>query len=162
MIYNDGLEISSHGTLPFGITVDDLKKRHESLPRNERITKVMNKTGNIESVDTGIQEMIKACKELDKPEPEYIERGNTFVVCFRKSILTLKDNVDIRQNKNLSLLKQQNGLSSAEIKKRLDVTISERTLRRDLNHLMEIGRIRLGGRVHLPFGFLKKLIIENQ
>jgi ATP-dependent DNA helicase RecG len=146
MIYSDGLEIASHGTLPFGITVDDLKRRHESLPRNERITNVMNKIGIIESVGTGTQEMIKECKELGKPEPEYIERGNTFVVCFKKAILTLKDNVDIRLNKILSLLKQQNGLSSAEIKKRLDIDISERTLRRDLNHLMERGHIRLKGK----------------
>lgn len=146
MIYSDGLEITSHGTLPFGIMVEDLKRRHESLPRNERIANVMNKVGIIESVGTGTQEMIKECKEIGKPEPEYLERGNTFVVCFKKSILTLKDHVDIRQNKILSLLKQQNGLSSAEIKKRLDVAISERTLRRDLNHLMEHGSLQLEGK----------------
>lgn len=119
MIYSDGLEITSHGTLPFGITVDDLKRRHESLPRNERITHMMNKIGIIESVGTGTQEMIKECKEIGKPEPEYVERGNTFVVSFRRSILTLKDEVDLRRNKILSLLKRQNGLSSAEIKKGL-------------------------------------------
>jgi ATP-dependent DNA helicase RecG len=146
MIYSDRLEISSHGTLPFGITIDDLKRTHDSQPRNERITHVMNKVGIIESVGTGTQEMIKECKELGKPEPEYIERGNTFVVCFYKSIPTLKETVEFRQNKILSLLKLQNGLSSAEIKKRLGMNITERTLRRDLNHLREQGRLRLEGR----------------
>jgi ATP-dependent DNA helicase RecG len=106
----------------------------------------MNKVGIIESVGTGTQEMIKECKELGKPEPEYIERGNTFVVCFYKSIPTLKETVEFRQNKILSLLKLQNGLSSAEIKKRLGMNITERTLRRDLNHLREQGRLRLEGK----------------
>jgi DeoR/GlpR family transcriptional regulator of sugar metabolism len=52
----------------------------------------------------------------------------------------------VRSNKYVSLLKQQNGLSSSEIKNRLDISISDRTLRRDLNHLMEQGRLRLEGK----------------
>ncbi len=146
MIYSDRLEITSHGTLPFGITVADLKKSHESLPRNERITHVMNKTGEIESVGTGTEEMIKECKNLGLPEPEYIERGNTFVVCFKKEMLSSKDNVYQRHNKIISLLKLHPGLSSTEIQKRIDVDIPGRTLRRDLNNLMEQGRVRLEGK----------------
>ncbi len=146
MIYNDRLEITSHGTLPFGVTVEDLKKIHESQPRNERITNVMNKMGIIESVGTGTQEMIKECKALGKPAPEYIERGNTFVVCFRKTAHTLKEDVDIRYEKILSLLKLHHGLKRVEIKDKIDISISDRTLRRDLNHLMELGRIRLKGK----------------
>ena len=83
----------------------------ESLPRNERITNVMNKVGNIESVGTGTQEMIKECKELDKPEPEYIERGNTFIVCFKANT----EKISERQKKILSLLKQHSGLQNADI-----------------------------------------------
>ncbi len=142
MIYNDALEIVSHGTLPFGITLDDLKRRHESLPRNERITNVMNKIGIIESAGTGTQEMIKECKELDKPEPEYIERGNTFVVCFRISAIKISE----RQKTILSLLKQHNGLQNADILYKLGVDITNRTLRRDLNYLMELGFVRLEGK----------------
>ena len=146
LIFSDRLEITSHGTLPFGITVDDLKKTHESLPRNERITHVMNKTGEIESVGTGTEEMIKECKNLGLPEPEYIERGNTFVVCFKKETLSLKDNLVIRHNKIISFLQLYPGLSSTEIQKRIDIDIATRTLRRDLKILNEQGRVRLEGK----------------
>lgn len=162
MIYNDRLEIASHGTLPFGVTIDDLKQTHESQPRNERITNVMNKMGIIESVGTGTQEMIKECKALGKPEPEYIERGNTFVVCFKTVVNVAEEQgINARQNEILSLLKQQNGLKSSEIKERLNLDITDRTLRRDLTHLMELQLIYLEGRGVSAVWFLNKDIIRT-
>lgn len=147
MIYSDGLEITSHGTLPFGITVDDLKKRHESLPRNERITNVLNKIGVIESVGTGTQEIIKECMEIGLPEPEYIERGNTFVVSFKSVRLALASSkLSDRQKQILSILQESGGLKSADIRQSLGADVSDRTLRRDLNFLMEAKLIRLEGR----------------
>lgn len=145
MIYSNRLEITSHGTLPFGVTVDDLKKTHESQPRNERITNVMYKLGIIESVGTGTQEMIKECKDIGKPEPEYLERGNTFVVCFKAKVGAVEEKVTERQAQILSLLKQHNGLKSVEIKNKLGIAITDRTLRRDLNHLVELQLVRLEG-----------------
>jgi ATP-dependent DNA helicase RecG len=144
MIYSDRLEVSSHGTLPFGVTTDELRQTHESQPRNERITNVMNKVGIIESVGTGTEEMIKECKALGKPEPEYIERGNTFVVCFKTSDTSEKLNE--RQNKILSLLKLHDGLQNADILNKLDLDITNRTLRRDLSYLMDLNLVRLEGK----------------
>lgn len=158
MIYIDRLEITSHGTLPFGVTIDDLKQTHESQPRNERITNVMNKMGIIESVGTGTQEMIKECKALGIPEPEYIERGNTFVVCFMAAINVIEKerHMNARQDEILSLLQQQNGVKSAEIKEKLGANITDRTLRRDLNYLMELHLIHLEGRGVSAAWFLNK------
>ena len=36
-IYDDRLEIWSDGTLPFGLKPEDLKRKHESRPRNQFI-----------------------------------------------------------------------------------------------------------------------------
>jgi predicted HTH transcriptional regulator len=102
----------------------------------------MNKVGVIESVGTGTQEMIKECKELGKPEPEYMERGNTFVVCFRISAIEISE----RQKKILFLLKQHNGLQNADILNQLGADVTNRTLRRDLNYLMGLGFVRLEGK----------------
>jgi ATP-dependent DNA helicase RecG len=146
LMYSDRLEITSHGTLPTGITIDDLKRTHESQPRNERLTYAMNKLGIIESVGTGTQEMIKECKIIGNKEPQYIERGNTFVVCFKKSVFKTKISAALRHNKILRLLEHDPLLSSVEIQRRIDIEIAGRTLRRDLNILMEQGRIRLEGK----------------
>lgn len=153
-IYSDRLEITSHGTLPIGVTLDDLKRTHESQPRNERITYAMSKLGIIESVGTGTQEMIKECKAIGKPEPEYIERGNTFVVCFKTSIFKLKINTTMRHSIILQCLKNHPGLSGAEIQKKIDIHIPGRTLRRDLNILMNQGCIRLEGKGSAAVWFL--------
>jgi ATP-dependent DNA helicase RecG len=147
LIYSDRLEITSHGTLPIGITIDDLKRTHESQPRNERVTYALVKLGLIESVGTGTQEMIKECLAIGKPEPEYIERGNTFVVSFKSKAVSLNiPKLTERQNIILLLLKELGGLKSVEIKQKLGSDITDRTLRRDLNYLMEIKLIHLEGR----------------
>ena len=52
---------------------------------------------------------------------------------------------------------QENGLTSAEIKNKLDVTISDRTLRRHLNQLMELGHFRLEGKIFQNRSFMEIL-----
>ena len=44
-IYDDRLEIWSDGTLPFGLSVDDLKRDHLSRPRNPLIAEVFYRRG---------------------------------------------------------------------------------------------------------------------
>lgn len=151
-LYSDRLEITSHGKLPLGIAVEDLKKMHESQPRNERITQVMYKRGIIESVGTGTEEMVKECRALGKLDPKYLERGNTFVVCFRsKGIADIVDpdlmpKINERQNAILEVLLDMGTASSTEIFEGLSLKVPERTLRRDLNYLMELAIIKVKGK----------------
>lgn len=154
-IYSDKLEITSHGTLPVGITIDDLKRTHASQPRNERIAYALVKLGIIESVGTGTQEMIKECRVIGKPEPEYIERGNTFVVRFK--IRDIKElSLNERQEKILGLLKEYDGLRSADIKEKLGILVTDRTLRRDLNDLQRHNIIYLEGKGVSATWFINK------
>lgn len=152
LIYSDRLEITSHGTLPLGIAIEDLKHTHESQPRNERITQVMYKRGIIESVGTGTEEMIKECRAIGKPDPTYLERGNTFVVCFKAKGIAdiveprLLQKISERQKAILGMLLDTGPSSSTEIIKRLDLTIAERTLRRDLNQLLDLGLVKVKGK----------------
>ncbi len=48
--------------------------------------------------------------------------------------------------KILSLLKEQNGLRSIEIEEKLGASVTDRTLRRDLNYLREHHLIHLQGK----------------
>jgi len=50
-IYDDRLEISSTGSLPFGLTTDDLLRVHQSRPWNPIIARVFYRRGIIESLE---------------------------------------------------------------------------------------------------------------
>jgi len=148
MIFDDRLEITNYGTLPLGITIDDLKHEHDSQPRNQRITQVLYRCGIIESVGTGTQEMIELCKNLGKPEPEYIERGNTFVVCFLQTHPLPHTTTELtsRQTEIIKILSEKENISASLILASLSDTLAERTLRDDLTKLKKLGLIKSSGK----------------
>ena len=153
MMYDNRLEITSHGVLPPGITIQDLKRDHESQPRNERITQVLYKRGIIESAGSGTQLIIKECAEISKPEPEFVERGNTFVVIFRNepsqeaaAQTKIIDNLHPRLIEILDVMRSTNSCTSSQILDKLESAPTDRTLRNDLNKLEELGLVlRTGG-----------------
>ena len=69
-IFDDRLEIWNNGTLPPELKLKDLKKRHESYPRNKRIAKIFYSRGWVEKAGIGTLRMLEDCKELGVPEPE--------------------------------------------------------------------------------------------
>jgi len=147
MIFDDRLEITSHGTLPLGITINDLKHEHDSQPRNGRITQVMYRRGLIESVGTGTQEMINECRDFGKPEPDYLERGNTFVVRFLpRAIIAKPDTLTDRQKEIIDILSSQKTVSAGEILNSLSDNPADRTLRDDLAKLKKLGLIETKGK----------------
>ncbi len=140
MMYNDRIEITSHGTLPRGITLEELKKTHESFPRNSKITHVMYKRGIIESIGTGTQEMLEECRTIGAPEPEYIERGTTFVVQFYKNPQgKQKDDLVLRQKEVLRVMATLGECTTTQILKNMKSPPTDRTLRSDLARLEELG-----------------------
>jgi ATP-dependent DNA helicase RecG len=147
MLFDDRLEITSHGTLPLGITINDLKHAHDSQPRNERITQVMYRCGLVESIGTGTQEMISECKEFGKPAPEYLERANTFVVRFLlRPIPIIPDNLTNRQKEVIDIVSSKNTVSASEILSALSDNPAERTLRDDLAKLKKLNLIDTTGK----------------
>jgi len=147
MLYTDRLEITNYGTLPRGITLSDLKQTHESFPRNANIAKVLYKTGIIESIGTGTQEILSECAAIGAPEPEYLERGSTFVVIFYKNQQKRKDNHEItpRQQQILDILAKIEMCSINHILQALDNPPTDRTLRSDLAQLEKLHRISRAG-----------------
>ena len=73
-IFDDRLEVESPGLLPFGSTVDDLRRGISKL-RNRVIGRVFHELGLIERWGSEVQRMMAACREagLAEPEPEEIE-----------------------------------------------------------------------------------------
>lgn len=87
-IFDDRLEVWSPGLLPEGVTIADLRRTHNSHPRNHRIAHAFFLIGYIEHWGTGTLRMIELCREWGLPEPEFTEMSGAFVVTFRKSKLT--------------------------------------------------------------------------
>lgn len=68
-IYDDRLMIWNPGELPGSLTVDLLKEKHSSQPRNRLIADVFFMAGYIESWGRGIDIMMNGCREYGLPEP---------------------------------------------------------------------------------------------
>jgi len=139
-LYDDKLEVTSPGKLVNGVHIDDLKRSHDSHPRNNVITHVMYRRGIIEAVGTGTQEIVKETRAIGKPEPCYIERGNTFVVSFSSKI---QKSFEVRQNRIIDLLRAHGAMQKSDIVVHIGVEVSERTLYRDLKQLAEIDVVEM-------------------
>ena len=62
-IFDNFLEIWSPGHLPEGISVEMLRTKHESKPRNPKIANVLHRAGLAEQWGTGTNRMIEECKK---------------------------------------------------------------------------------------------------
>lgn len=147
MIFDDRLEITSHGHLPSGLTVSDLVQEHDSQPRNACIAQALYRIGVVESVGTGTQEMVDECKKFGKRAPEYVERANTFVVKFLSQAATQQlMTLTTRQQQIFDMISSKQIVTAGEILKLLPDHPAERTLRDDLAKLKKLGMIETQGK----------------
>lgn len=84
-IYDDRLEIWNDGTLPADLSVEDLKRDHQSLPRNPLIAEVFFKRNLVERWGRGTQKIVELCVEAGHPEPEFVEQAGSMGVRFLPS-----------------------------------------------------------------------------
>jgi len=86
-VFDDKLSIWNEGGLPFGLTLDDLKKEHNSRPRNPKIAKACFMAGYIDTWGRGTLKIINACKEAGLPDPEIKEtNGGIEITLFRSTL----------------------------------------------------------------------------
>ncbi|MEM6336404.1 MAG: ATP-binding protein [Bacteroidota bacterium] len=81
-IFDDRLEITSVGRLPFGLTVDDLITSRKSRPWNPNIANVFYRRGVIESWGRGTQKILELSEQAGLERPEFIEASETVTVRF--------------------------------------------------------------------------------
>ena len=82
-IYDDRLEITNTGTLPPGITIEELTEPHTSQIRNDLIADTFYRRGIIEQWGRGTVKMVELTEEAGLVPPEFEERGGEIVVRFR-------------------------------------------------------------------------------
>ncbi|HBL16418.1 MAG: AAA family ATPase [Elusimicrobia bacterium GWA2_69_24] len=141
-IYDDRLEISSSGSLHFGLTVPDLYKPHESLPWNPIIASVFFKRGIIETWGRGTIKMAEMTERAGLPRPEIEEIAGGVVVRFRATRYLpptrIGHDLADRQREILDVLASNGALRLGEILPLLKAGATERALRDDLNLLRRL------------------------
>jgi ATP-dependent DNA helicase RecG len=146
-LFDDRLEIWNPGALPEGLTLGDLQVLHKSRPRNRLIAQAFFLTGLIERWGTGTLRMIHACREAGLPEPEFEERGGSFIVRLRKSRRTAEYlrtlGLNDRQRQALAAVEASGELSARRYQEMFDV--SYRTAARDLAGLVRAGLLHREG-----------------
>jgi ATP-dependent DNA helicase RecG len=136
-IFDDRLEVENPGLLPFGLTVDDLRRGISKL-RNRVIGRVFHELHLIEQWGSGIQRMTTACREAGIAPPVLEEIGTRF----RVSLFTVRKGtpeLDPPDQAILDVLSEKKGRSTQEIAAAISLT--PRTTRSRLIRLIERGLV---------------------
>lgn len=136
-VNNDQLNIWNPGKLPDTLSIQQLKQKHSSHPRNKLIANVFFMAGYVEAWGRGIEMMVEGCRQYNIPEPVLEEEQGGMSVTFQKDIYTedhLKSlNLNSRQIKALLHIKQYESISNTQYQELTNA--SKRTASRDLQDL---------------------------
>jgi len=87
-LYDDKIIIWNVGKLPEQITIDDLKRKHASYPKNPHLADVFFKGGLIEAWGRGTLKIINECNKFGLPEPSIeLMNGGIAVIFYKKGYL---------------------------------------------------------------------------
>lgn len=85
-VYDDKIILWNPGKLSDDLSIEKLKGKHPSRPRNKNIAEIFFKAGYIESWGRGIEKMITSMREYGMPDPVFEETSGGFQVTFVKEI----------------------------------------------------------------------------
>lgn len=138
-IYDDKLMIWNYGTLPEDLTLEDLKQKHTSHPRNPFLADVFFKGGLIEAWGRGTLKIISECKAAGLPEPETKVMSGGIAVTIFKDIYNEKQlkkfDLNERQLKAVMYVKGFGKITNKIYQELCDV--SKATATRDLTELVD-------------------------
>jgi len=83
MLFRNRLEILNPGTLPQGLSVENLYQLHNSIPVNPLIANPLFLSGDIEKAGTGTSDMVKKCLSMGLKKPQFIQDENFRVIIWR-------------------------------------------------------------------------------
>jgi ATP-dependent DNA helicase RecG len=140
-VYDDKLELWNPGLLPEELTIEKLKSRHSSYPRNPHIAEVFFKAGYIEAWGRGTTNMITECLASGLPEPVLEEDQGGVRVTFLKDIYTeeylVRLGLNDRQKQVVLFVKQSGYITNSKYQR--EYQVSGRTALRDLDDLVSRG-----------------------
>ena len=90
-LYDDRLEVTSSGSLHFGLTPEMLLVAHESRPWNPMIARTFYRRGTIEEWGSGTLKMAGLASAAGLPVPEIEDANDCVTVCFRHDQCTCRN-----------------------------------------------------------------------
>lgn len=166
-IYDRSIELWNYGLLPKELTPATLLQKHSSYPRNHNIANVFYKAGFVESWGRGFKKIAEEFDRANLPLPTIEENGGGVMAIIQRKtvdeVIAERDgnvgNMSVTNVGNVSVRKlsdrQRNIISMIEenpfvTAKEMSVTMSvtKRTIERNLSVLQKAGIIRHEGRVN--------------
>ncbi len=90
-LFDDRIEVCSHGTLPEGITTEMLSGPHPSILRNPLIAQTFHRAGAVETWGRGTNRVLEECARYKIAVPKFEIRGGSVVVTFIAQIGPQRD-----------------------------------------------------------------------
>jgi ATP-dependent DNA helicase RecG len=149
-IFDDRLEITSTGTLHFGLTPEDLVRPHRSRPWNPLIAQTFYRCGLIESWGRGTLKMAELTRQAGLAAPEFEVAAGEFFVRFRPARYVPPTRVghDLSplQRQLLEVLAVSGPASLGTIRAALPAPPADRTLQENLALLRSLRLVEFSGR----------------
>lgn len=149
-IMPDSLKISNPGGLPAELKLSDLKRDHPSVPRNPAMAHVCYLRRLIENIGRGTQRIVEDCRRARLREPRWesspLETSLTFFAPAGLPFRGQLEELNERQRKILAALESRDYLKSGDVPKLLGSKITDRTIRSDLQILVDQGMVLRRGR----------------
>jgi ATP-dependent DNA helicase RecG len=148
-IYDDRLEIGSIGTLPFGITADDLTRPHHSRLRNPLIAHAFYRRGIIEEWGRGTLKILEWSEEAGMQPPEFESNTHEVMVRFKSKTyippLKIEHKLTPLQREILQIMAIQRSTTLSNIRDALSNNPARRTVQDNLVLLRQLGAIESKG-----------------
>ena len=135
-VYADKIMIWNEGQLPEHWTVEQLTKKHPSIPYNPAIANVFFRAGLIEAWGRGTLRIIDDCAKANVLTPIFQYDFSGFIVDF-----TIKNNKssDKSSDKILKLIKQQSNITIKDLSEKIG--ISTRAIEKHIKTLKQNNKI---------------------
>jgi ATP-dependent DNA helicase RecG len=164
-IYDDRLEISSTGILPFGLTPEELTRPHASRPWNPLIAQAFYRRGIIEVWGRGTLKMAELTDQAGLAPPEFECSTGDVTVRFRPTRYVPPTRVghDLTplQREILQVLAQAGPISLGQLRERLALVPPRRTIQDNLQMLCRLGLVEVIGRAQGARWMLKGMREEH-
>lgn len=148
-IFDDRLEITNTGTLPQGISIEQLTEPHTSQIRNDLIADTFYRRGIIEQWGRGTVKMMELTEEAGLVPPEFEERGGEIVVRFRPTRYVaprrVEHDLSDLQRELLQVVGRKGSAALSDIVEELGSDAAERTVQENLQTLRSLDLVELDG-----------------
>jgi ATP-dependent DNA helicase RecG len=145
----ESLRISNPGGLPAELTPADLKQNHPSLPRNPDVAHVCFLHGLIEKIGRGTQRIVEECQRAQLREPKWQSSSLETTLTLFSPLMRARaetDELNERQHRILAELRIRGQLRPTDVAKLVGRGVTGRTVRSDLQGLLQRGQLLRRGR----------------